>query len=313
MTRAPIGRNERIESSLQCFSKTLQQISEVSDLIPSYKEDAAAIIDRLFVPNIVVSQSFQGDKLRLETPKEYRSEEYLGVIALMPGETVYLDEYLTLQTPKQREQMINMLKDIDPESVDKNVTLRDVNHREYATRLPTALHQYHLACVTPGGMILTKRERGLTTYQKPLLILNASPDYGIHPSDLGHELMHMIDWDSIGVAERAQRLRNTAWMENRGYHIGHRLNQAIAASSICLPMSNPNAVLSKKVDEVRASSCAPDGFTPTERYDEELRNTGLYFVIDPNFTSESKTTEPANQTVADEQLTRSEAQKQILS
>ncbi len=285
---------------MRLFSETLEQTDVATNLIPTYKSDAETLLSRLFVPNITKAHSFKGDTLQLETPTKYRSEEYLGVIALMPGEVVYLDQYLTRQTPKQRNQMLSVMGRIEsPLSVEEMVGLRDYDHHEFATYVPAQLHPYQLASVTPGGMRSSPKIGGFTTYQKPLLILNIEPDYKVHPSDLGHELMHMLDWDAVGIVENDQKLDLIAWMENRGYHIGHRINRALAASSMQLTVDNPNIGLSKQVDECRESHCVGDGFTPTAEYFDVMRQRSLYMVIDPNFIKKAMLDEPPQQIQTD--------------
>lgn len=280
-------RRHFIDTSLETFTTTLDQLQLEPDLIPSYTKDTSAILDRLYVPNVTIGLD---DTLRLETPEKYRSEEYLGIIALRAGETAYLDEHLTRPSPRQYDHMIRSLGNIDsPFTVNERIAGRNMVHREFATYLANNISTHQSAKVTPGGMRTLPQNMGnYTTFQKPLMIINMDVhDTLAPPSDLGHEMIHMHDWDSVGFTakdDRSIEQDRRAWMENRGYYIGRLFNDTLAeVNPDLLFPSEDGREYTKAMDDVRAAFCISDGFTPTEHYYDEIAKHNLYDAIDIDF------------------------------
>jgi len=286
MTTDP-ERRRFIENSLETFTSTLDELELTPDLLPSYTSDTRAILDRLYIPNMAKGI---GDTKRLETPKEYQTDRHLGIIALHANESIFVDEHLARPTPGQFEHMVREFPKIGSSfSLLDMITNRHMVHKEYGPYLATTVAPHQFAMVTPGGMRALPRELGnYTTLQKPLMILNMDLcDSVAPPSNVGHEMMHMHDWDRIGFIlndDRSQKLDQRAWLENRGYYIGQQLNEALAnARPELLDPYEEARNYTKAIDDVRAAFSHQDGFMPTRQYYEAMQERNLQDAIDIDY------------------------------
>lgn len=280
-----------IDASLDNFSDTLDRIDIKSDLIPDYSSNVKAILDRLYVPNIVTDEY---GRRQLETPKRYSGSEYLGVIALRAGEAVVPDLALVQQTIAQQSHTKRTLESIDSSmTFDDMLKSRNYYHDEFATVVPITVEPHHVAHVTPGGMSMNRRIGIFTSYQKPLLVFNMDTSHELLDAGvIGHEMMHMYDWGNIGVNAAPEVDDRIAWMENRAYYIERLINDALIENGSEGLLDRSTKVFSERIDDIRSEFCDDGSFSPTSEYYDAMRKANLMIALGRDQESELQSPAP---------------------
>lgn len=189
-----------------------QHPGAIPELYKGYQEHLRSVVHRLFVPNIKVD----GRKVRATTPKEYQGSGAIGVVALHGGEKLMSDHWLWLPSKLQTEQQMAYLADhsLDDDAGIMQETAAIVGGEPIKLDRKAVAQSWR----NVATLVLNENHQASFNLMSPL---GVNIDWPQNKSRLLHEMDHLVETDTTGIAPNSKVLRRSAMMptEQRGNFI----------------------------------------------------------------------------------------------
>jgi hypothetical protein len=291
------GEAGKVDLIDETFSHSANLFNSTPDLLPTLGtislDEMNSYMDRLFVPNIeVLSQR----EVRLTTPPSLKGKELLGVVALNPGQTVYLDEELVTPATSQQEYIASYLESHEAFTGDPAQAVSKVIDvmRNFMPYVAITNPDYANARTVSQGITTAMLKSSLpglsgeNTHQimaKPLMILSADQSYKrVSPSIVAHESDHAVETlqggirGSYGSLPERHRLRS----ELRGYHVSDHVVRKLVEINYDSSQDGSNiGETSRIVESLRTAHASNDDpFSPSDDILSAIRSQNYGLILD---------------------------------